>query len=158
MSTHAAQTSQVIPYLCIKGAAQAIDFYKRAFGARERSARITDSTGRVGHAEIEIGESTLMLADEHPELGFVSPQSLGGAHLQFFVSVPDVDAMVDRAVAAGGTLTRTVQNQFYGHRTGEITDPFGYRWTLATKVEEVSEAEVLRRAAEAEKTRKAMAS
>jgi PhnB protein len=139
---------EVVPYLCIKGAAEAIEFYKKAFGARERMARITDGNGRVGHAEIEIGASTLMLADEHPEHKFVSPHTLGGAHVQFFVSVPDVDAMMQRAVTAGGKLTRPIANQFYGHRNGEITDPYGYRWTLSTKIEEVSEEEMLRRAKE----------
>jgi PhnB protein len=145
----------VIPYLCIKDAASAIAFYKNAFGAAETMARITDSTGRVGHAEIRIGGSTIMLADEHPEHGFRSPQSLGAAHMLFFVNVPDVDAMVKRAVAAGGTLTRPVANQFYGHRTGEITDPFGYRWTLSTRIEDVPEEELLRRAAAEEQRRKA---
>ncbi len=138
--------STVIPYLCIRGVAQAIDFYKQAFGARERGARIVDGSGRVGHAEIEIGDSTLMMADEHPEHKFVSPQTLGGAHLQLFVDVPDVDSMVSRAVAAGGRLTKPVANQFYGHRTGEITDSFGYRWTLSTKIEDLSEEELQRRA------------
>ena len=138
--------TEVIPYLCIKGVARAIEFYTRAFGAREQGARITDANGRVGHAEISIGGSTLMMADEHPEHRFVSPQTLGGAHLQLFVTVPDVDAMVERAVAAGGALTRPIADQFYGHRTGEITDPFGYRWTLSTKIEDVSEEELQRRA------------
>jgi PhnB protein len=136
----------VVSYLCIKGVAQAIEFYKKAFDAREVGARIAASGGRVGHAEIEIGGSLLMMADEHPELKFVSPQTLGGSHVQFFVSVPDVDAMVKRAVEAGGRLTKPVANQFYGHRTGEITDPFGYRWTLATKVEDLSDEEIQRRA------------
>ena len=145
----------VIPYLCIKGAAEAIDFYARAFGAKETLARITDSTGRVSHAEIRIGDSTIMLADEHPELGFVSPKTLGGSPLQFFVNVPDVDAMVSRAVAAGGTLTRPIENKFYGHRSGEITDRFGYRWTLSTRIEEVSEDEILRRAADEERKKAA---
>jgi PhnB protein len=145
----------VIPYLCIKGCAQAIDFYKAAFGARETMARITDAGGRVGHAEVEIGGSALMMADEHPEHTFVSPQTLGGAHVQFFVNVPDVDALVSRAVAAGGRLTRPIANQFYGHRNGEITDPFGYRWTLSTKIEDVPDDEMQRRAAEVEKARRA---
>jgi PhnB protein len=138
--------SEVIPYLCIKGVAQAIDFYARAFGARERMTRIVDASGRVGHAEIDIGGATVMMADEHPELKFVSPETLGGAHMQLFVSVPDVDAMVQRAVAAGGRLTRPVADQFYGHRTGEITDPFGYRWTLSTKTEDLTDEEIARRA------------
>lgn len=150
-------STQVIPYLCIKDAARAIDFYKKAFDATETFTRITDSTGRVGHAEIQIGQSTIMLADEHPEMGFVSPQALGGSHMMFFVTVPNTDAMVGRAVSAGGKLTRPVENKFYGHRSGEVTDPFGYRWTLSTKIEDVPEAEMLRRAAEEEKRRKAAA-
>jgi PhnB protein len=140
------RASTVVPYLCINGAAQAIEFYKKAFGAREVGPRIAAAGGRVGHAEIAIGESTLMLADEHPELKFVSPQTLGGAPVQFFVAVADVDAMVARAVQAGSRLTRPIADQFYGHRTGEITDPFGYRWTLATKIEDVSDEEIQRRA------------
>jgi PhnB protein len=147
--------STVIPYLCIKDAARAIDFYAKAFDAVEPGARITDSTGRVGHTEIRIGDSKIYLADEHPEFGFRSPQSLGGSHMQFVVSVPDVDAMVGRAVAAGGTLTRPVEDQFYGDRTGEITDPFGYRWTLSTHLRDVSDDELQRGAAERERQRKA---
>ena len=146
---------EVIPYLCIKGAAQAIEFYKKAFEAKETFARITDSTGRVGHAEIEIGRSTLFIADEHPEMGFLSPQTLGGSHIQFFVAVLDVDTMMKQAVAAGGKLTRPVEDRFYGHRAGEVTDAFGYRWTLSTKIEDVPEEEMQRRAAEEEKKRKA---
>jgi PhnB protein len=155
MSEQANPPPEVIPYLCIKGAAKAIDFYKQAFGAKETFARITDATGRVGHAEIQIGGSTIMLADEHPEIGVVGPPTLGGSPVSFMVSVPDVDAMVGRAVAAGGTITRSVGNRFYGHRNGEITDPFGYRWTLSTRVEDLSEEEIHRRAAEDEKQRKA---
>jgi len=147
--------STVTPYLCIKDAARAIDFYARAFGAVEPGARITDSTGRIGHTEIRIGDSTMYIADEHPELGFRSPQSLGGSHIQFVVSVPDVDGMVTRAVAAGGALTRPVEDQFYGDRTGEITDPFGYRWTLSTHLRDVSAGELRRGAAERERQRKA---
>ena len=147
--------SEVIPYLAIRDAAKAIDFYIEAFGARETFKRITDSTGRIGHAEIQIGASTIMLADEHPELGFVSPLTLKGAHMQFFVAVDDADEAVRRAVGAGGRLTKPVQNQFYGHRSGEITDPYGYRWTLSTKIEDVPDAEMQRRAAEVEKARRA---
>ena len=146
--------TEVIPYLCIRDAAKAIEFYVDAFGARETFKRITDSSGRVGHAEIQIGSSTIMLADEHPEIGFVSPLTLKGAHMQFFVAVADADEAVRRAVGAGGRLTKPVQNQFYGHRSGEITDPFGYRWTLSTKVEDVPDDELQRRAAGVEKARK----
>ena len=149
------QPTTVIPYLIIKNAADAIDFYKKAFGAKEAYARITDSTGRVGHAEIRIGESTLMLADEHPEIGAVSPQTLGGSPMSFFVSVPDADTIVNRAAAAGGRITRPIEDTFYGHRSGEITDPFGYRWTFSTKIEDVPEDEVQRRAAVEEKKRRA---
>ena len=143
----------VIPDLIIKNAAQAIDFYKQAFGARETFARITDSLGRVGHAELRIGGSMIMLADEHPEIGAVSPHTIGGSPISFVLNVPDVDASVKHATAAGGTLSRPLENKFYGHRSGEITDPFGYRWTLSTKVEELSDDEVLRRAAEEERKR-----
>jgi len=155
MSTPASPVSEVTTYLCIRDTAKAIDFYVHAFGARETFKRITDSTGRVGHAEIRIGATTLMLADEHPEMGFVSPLTLKGAHMQLFVAVADADAAVRRAVAAGGRLTKPVQNQFYGHRSGEITDPFGYRWTLSTKIEDVPDDEMQRRAAETEKSRRA---
>ena len=144
--------STVIHYLCVKGAAQAIDFYKKAFGATEVMARIADGKGRIGHAEIKIGDSVVMMADEHPEHGFLSPQTLGGCPVLFMINIPDVDAMVARAVAAGGHLTRPVENQFYGSRTGEITDPFGYRWYLSTHVEDVSEEEIVRRAAAREKS------
>jgi len=146
-------TPTIQAYICVRGAAAAIDFYKRAFGAIEIMARISDGTGRVGHAEIRVGDSVVMMADEHPEFGFVSPQSLGGCPVLFVVNVPDVDAAAARAVAAGGRLTRPVENQFYGNRTGEITDPFGYRWHLSTHVEDVPEEEIARRFAAREKSR-----
>ncbi len=138
----------VVPYIGVKGAAQAIEFYKKAFGAKETLARITDGEGRVGHAELEIGGSELYLADEHPEVGLLGPQSLGGSHVMFMLRVDDVDAMIARAMAAGAKLTRPVADQFYGDRTGEVSDPFGYRWTLSTHVEDVSEEEMQRRAKE----------
>jgi len=146
--------STVIPYLCIKDAARAVAFYAQVFGAVESPGRITDSAGRIGHTEITIGDSKLYVADEHPEHGFRSPQSLGGAHVLFVVSVPDVDAMVSRAVAAGGTLTRPIEDQFYGDRTGEVTDPFGYRWTLSTHVRDVSAEEMQRGATARERQRR----
>ena len=145
----------VTPYLIFKDAVPAIEFYKRAFGAVESCPRITDATGRVGHAEITIGNSIVMLADEHPEIGARSPEAIGGCPVLFVVNVPDVDAMVAQAVAAGGRLTRPVENQFYGDRTGEISDPFGYRWYLSTHVEDVPDGELRRRAAEREKARAA---
>jgi PhnB protein len=148
------EIQSVIPYLIIKGAADAIDFYKRAFGATESYARITDSTDRVGHAEITIGNSRIMMADEHPEIGALSPTTIGGSPVVFSVNVPDVDAMAAQAVAAGGRLTRPIENQFYGDRTGEISDPFGYRWYLSTHVEDVPEQELQRRAAERERAQR----
>lgn len=147
-------TTEVIPYLYIKGAAEAIAFYTRAFGARETYARITDGSGRVGHAEITIGSSTLFMADEHPEIGAIGPVTLGGAHMSFVINVPNVDEVVRHAVAAGGRVSRPVEDKFYGHRSGEITDPFGYRWTLSTKVEDVSEGEVQQRWKEEQKKRR----
>jgi PhnB protein len=146
-------THTVVAYLCVHDAAEAIAFYTKAFGATETGARITDATGRVGHAQVRIGDSTVMLADEHPENGFRSPRTLGGCPMLFMLNVPDVDARVAQAVAAGGRLTRPVANQFYGDRTGEVTDPFGYRWYLSTHIEDVSEEEMLRRAAARDKNR-----
>ena len=154
--TQAKQELQsVIPYIIVKGGSDAIDFYKRAFGATESYPRITDSTGRVGHAEITIDHSKVMLADEHPEIGARSPETIGGCPVLFMLNVPDVDAMVAQAIAAAGRLTRPVENQFYGDRTGEVTDPFGYRWYLSTHVEDVPDDELRRRAAEREKARAA---
>ena len=148
----------VVPYLCITDAARAIDFYKQAFGAVEIMARITDATGRIGHAEIKVGDSVLYIADEHPEYGFRSPQSLGGAHVQFAVNVPDMNAMVTRAGARGRSASHAPsrRDQFLGpHRRDH--GPFGYRWTLSTHVEDVSDEEMQRRWAVEEKKRKAAA-
>jgi PhnB protein len=137
----------VTPYLGVRDAAAAIDFYREAFGAEELLARITDEKGRVGHAELRIGHSVLYLADEHPEFGHLSPTTLQGSPVAFMINVPNVDEVVARAVAAGATLERPVQDQLYGDRTGTVADPYGFRWTIATHVEDVSEEEMLRRAA-----------
>ena len=138
------------PYLVIGGAAKAIDFYKQAFGAEELM-RMADPSGKVGHAEIKIGDSIIMLADEHPEMGHKGPKSLGGTPVSIMLYVRDVDAVGAKAVAAGATVTRPVQNQFYGDRSGTFTDPFGHLWTVATHVEDLSPEEIGRRAAEAMK-------
>jgi PhnB protein len=135
-------------YLCIKDAAQAIDFYREAFGATETMERIRDKSGRIGHAEIRIGDSVLMIADEFPEHRFRSPQSLGGCPVLLVLNVKDVDRAVERAVSAGAKLTRPVADQFYGDRTGEVEDRFGYRWHISTHVEDLSEEEMQKRAAE----------
>jgi len=136
------------PYLIIAGAAAAIDFYKRAFGATEMM-RMVDPNGRIGHAEIRIGDSVIMLADEHPEMGYRSPRSLGGSSVSILLYLADVDAVFARAVAAGARAQRPVIDQFYGDRSGTLEDPFGHVWTVATHVEDVPAEEIQRRAEEA---------
>jgi PhnB protein len=134
------------PYLIVKGAAEAIEFYKRAFGATEL-LRMADPKGRVGHAEIRIGDSVIMLADEHPEIGHRGPRSLGGSSVSILLYLPDVDAVFERAIKAGARTARPVENQFYGDRSGTLEDPFGHVWTIATHVEDVPREELKRRAA-----------
>jgi PhnB protein len=125
------------PYLYIRDAAGALDFYKKAFGATERM-RMADPGGRVMHAEILIGDSAIMLADEFPEIGVRSPKSYGGSPMCLHLYVEDVDAQVSRAVEAGATVVRPVEDKFYGDRTGMIEDPFGHLWSFATHVEDVT--------------------
>ncbi|MBI2924227.1 MAG: VOC family protein [Verrucomicrobia bacterium] len=134
------------PYLIVSGAARAIDFYKQAFGATELM-RLAAPDGKIGHAEIKIGDSPIMLADEHPEMGARSPQSIGGSPVFILLYFEDVDAVFNRAVAAGAKVLRPVQDQFYGDRSGTIADPFGHTWTIATHKEDLSEEEIQRRAA-----------
>ncbi len=136
------------PYLIIKGAARAIEFYKKAFGATELM-RMAQPDGRIGHAEIRIGNSPIMLADEVPEMGHRSPQSLGGSPVSILLYVEDVDALFNQAVSAGAKVERPVQDQFYGDRTGGVTDPFGHVWYIATHKEDVSPEEMRKRAAAA---------
>ena len=129
------------PYLIVKGASRAIEFYRQAFGAEE-ILRLDGPDGRVGHAEIRIGDSRLMLADEHPDFGALSPVSVGGSPVNLHLYVDDVDRVVETAASAGAVTLRPVRNEFYGDRTGMIVDPFGHRWQLATAVEEVSAEEM----------------
>jgi PhnB protein len=136
------------PYLFIKGAAAAIEFYKNVFGATERM-RMPGPDGRVMHAELQIGDSILMLADESPSMGALSPQTIGGSGSLVSVYVADVDAAVAKAVAAGAKVVRPVKDQFYGDRTGGIIDPFGHIWSVATHVEDVTPEEMRKRAAAA---------
>ena len=136
----------VTPYIIVKGAAQAIEFYKAAFGATE-IMRFPGPGGIVCHAEIKIGDSFVMLSDEHPNMGAVGPQTLGGTPFGLCIYVPNVDELVAQATAAGATVERPVQNQFYGDRSGTVIDPFGHRWTVATHVEDVSLEEMQRRMA-----------
>jgi PhnB protein len=135
----------VTPYLIVKGAADAISFYKRAFGATEEM-RMPSPDGRIGHAEIRIGDSVIMLADEHPEMGHRGPQSLGGAGVTLMVYLDQVDEVFKRAVANGAKEIQPLKNQFYGDRSGTLEDPFGHRWTIATHIEDVAPDEMRRRA------------
>lgn len=136
----------VTPYLIVSDAPRALEFYKAAFGATELM-RMTQPDGRVGHAEIRIGDSPVMLADEFPEIGARSPQTIGGTAVSLMVYVPDVDAVVAQAVAAGAKLTRPIADQFYGDRIGGVADPFGHSWFIATHEEDVPPDELERRAA-----------
>src|SRR2546425_2372706 len=129
-------------------AARAIEFYKKAFGATELM-RMAQPDGRIGHAEIRIGDSPIMLADEFPEMGHRSPQSLGGSPVSILLYVEDVDALFNQAVSAGAKVQKPVQDQFYGDRIGGVTDPFGHVWYIATHKEEVSPEEMRKRAAAA---------
>jgi PhnB protein len=142
------------PYLIVKGAAEAIEFYKRAFGATEM-LRMADPQGRVGHAEIRIGDSVIMLADEHPDMGYRGPRALGGSSVSILLYLEDVDEVFQRALKAGAKALRPVTNQFYGDRSGTLEDPFGHVWTIATHVEDVSPEEMKRRAEEAMRKRPA---
>jgi PhnB protein len=136
----------ITPYLCIKGAADAIEFYRKAFGATE-VMRMAQPDGRVGHAELQIGDSRVMLADEFPDMGFRGPHSFGGSPVHIHLYVEDVDAVVNRSVAAGAKVVRPVQDQFYGDRSGTIADPYGHVWHVATHKEDLSMDELRRRAA-----------
>ncbi len=136
------------PYLVVKDAANAIEFYKKAFGATELM-RMTQPDGRVAHAEIKIGDSPIMLADEFPEMGARSPQALGGSPVSIFLYVEDVDALANQAVAAGAKVLMPVQDQFWGDRYGKLADPFGHLWSVATHKEDVAPEEVKKRAAAA---------
>lgn len=130
-----------IPYLSCRNAASAIDFYKKAFGATELM-RMAQPDGKVGHAEIQIGAARIMLADEFPEIGVQSPQSIGGTPVGIHIYVADVDALTSRASAAGATVQRPVADQFYGDRTVTLQDPFGHRWFFATHKEDLSPEEM----------------
>jgi PhnB protein len=136
---------QVTPYLCVDGAAAAIDFYGKVLGATERM-RMGGPDGKVGHAELQIGTGLIMLADEFPGMGQRSPRSLGGSPVTVSVYVDDVDAVFAAALEAGATEVRAVEDQFYGDRTGQFSDPFGHLWSVASHVEDVSPEEMARRA------------
>ena len=134
------------PYLCCKEAARALDFYKQAFGATELM-RFEQPDGRIGHAEIKIGDAPIMLADEFPDMNVRSPKSYGGSPVSIHLYVEDVDAFAEQATSAGAKLVRPVADQFYGDRNCQLEDPFGHVWMISTHKEDVSPEEMHRRAA-----------
>jgi PhnB protein len=136
----------VTPYLVLANAARGIEFYERALGAKE-IYRLPMPDGSIGHAELQIGDSRIMLADEAPEQGAKSPRILGGSPIGLYVYVEDVDAAAERFVAAGGKVARPLENMFYGDRSGQFDDPEGYRWTLSQHLEDVTPEEMQRRMA-----------
>lgn len=138
---------RVSPSLAIDGAGDAIEFYKDVFGATER-LRMGGPDGRIGHAELQIGDSVVMLADEFPDFGSLGPKTVGGTPVTISVYVEDVDATFAKALELGATEFRPVEDQFYGDRSGTFDDPWGHRWYVATHVEDVSEEEMARRSAE----------
>ena len=132
-------------YLCVDGAAEAIEFYTAVLGFTERHRMTFD--GRIGHCELLLGDSMIMLSDEYPEMGVIGPKTLGGTPMSINVYVEDSDATFAAAVAAGATALRPVEDQFYGDRSGQFEDPWGHRWGVATHIEDVDDDEIARRAA-----------
>ena len=139
---------RVSPYLIVDGGDAAIAFYTKVLGATERM-RMPAPGNRIGHAELELGDSLIMLADEHPDMGARAPGSVGGTPVMISVYVEDVDSVFERALAEGAKSLRAVENQFYGDRSGQFEDPFGHQWSVATHVEDVPAEEMTKRAAEA---------
>ncbi|HKQ16552.1 MAG TPA: VOC family protein [Steroidobacteraceae bacterium] len=146
MSTndHSFAVHEVYPYLRVRDAARALEFYKRAFGAEELF-RLTEPSGRIGHAEIKLGGTTLMLSDEYPEMNIVGPQALGGTSFSIHLHVDNADAWIERAVAAGAIVLRPATDAFYGERSGSVRDPFGHEWLVGHQLEEVTPQEMQRR-------------
>lgn len=137
----------VTPYLIVRGGGAAIEYYSKAFGAVELF-RIPAPGGTVGHAEIKIGDSIIMLADEHPTMGYNGPETIGGSPVSLMIYVEDVDTVFERAVTAGGAVKQALEDKFYGDRSGTIVDPFGHIWHISTHKEDVSAEEMERRAKE----------
>jgi len=148
MNTPAASSALAIgpltPYIVVRQAAQAIDFYCRVFGARE-DFRLSEPSGKVGHAELLLGDSRLMLADEYPDFGALAPATVGGTPVSLHLYVADVDATMVRAEEAGATVLRAAKDEFYGDRSGQLLDPFGHRWQVSTRGAPVSPDEMQRR-------------
>jgi len=137
--------TEVFPYLRVKNAREAVAYYQKAFGARLRLQLDEAGTGRVGHAELELGPSVIMVSDEYPEYGIVGPQSIGGTSVSIHLHVDNADAMLAQAVEAGGTLVRPATDSFYGERGGTVRDPFGHEWLIGHNIEQVSPEEMQRR-------------
>jgi PhnB protein len=137
----------VTPYLIVKEPAKALEFYKKAFGAKE-IMRMDDGHGGIMHCEFQIGDSKVMMAGEYPQMGALSPQSIGGSPISLCLYVETVDEMFQQALAAGAKEKRAVQNQFYGDRTGTLEDPFGHTWSIATHIEDLTQEQIEQRAAE----------
>ena len=139
MSVH-----ELFPYLCVHDSAQAIEFYREVFGATEKF-RLNEPGGRIGHAELDFGGTTLMLCDEYPEYGIRRPDPTAGTSVTLHLHVDDADAVIARALAAGATLLRPATDAFYGERSGVVRDPFGHRWNIGHSIEEVTPEEMQRR-------------
>lgn len=137
--------SSVTSYLCVRGAADALEYYKRAFGAKELSRCAGGPEGKIMHAEIKIGDARVMLADECPQMNFKSPLAFNGTPVTLHLYVENVDATFKQAIAAGAKEVRPVTDQFYGDRSGLLVDPFGHSWNIATHIEDVSEEEIKKR-------------
>lgn len=135
---------ELFPYLRLRDAARAIEFYREVFGATERR-RLTEPSGRIGHAELEIGGTTLMLSDEFPEYDIAGPQTLGGTSFTLHLHVDDADALIERAARAGAEVVRPAADHFYGERSGTFRDPFGHEWNVGHSIEDVSTEEMQRR-------------
>lgn len=139
------KVEKVSAYLNVNGAADALAFYTSAFGAVERYRLIDPSDGKVGHAEIQLGDDIVMLSDEYPDFGALGPQALGGSPVKMHLLVDDVDAFFERATAAGATVLRALKDEFHGYRSGLLSDPFGHAWHVASRVEEVSPEQMQQR-------------
>lgn len=136
--------SEMYAYLRVRRGAEAIEFYKRAFGAKEKF-RLVEPSGKVGHAELDFGTTTLMISEEYPDFGIVGPESLGGTTMCIHLHVDDADATIQRAVEAGATLIRPAKDQFHGERAGTVRDPYGHEWLIGHEIEQVSVEEMQRR-------------
>lgn len=145
MSADPTTPHELCPYITIAGAAEAIEFYQRAFGATVDFKLVDPSDGRIGHAEIRFGSTRVFVADEYPDFGAIGPETLGGSPVKMHLDVADADAFVANAVKEGATLLRSVKLEFHGHRAGMVADPYGYSWFISSKAEEISPTEMQER-------------